>query len=90
MQWESSCDDPPDIDEVVSDDVFTTSQELLHVFFLVVGSDGEEHFDLAESLQTCPEDRPLIVQFCANDPDTFLTAVNLALEEIEVGRLIFP
>ena len=43
-----------DIDEVVSDDVFTTSQELLHVFFLVVGSDGEEHFDLAESLQTCP------------------------------------
>ena len=56
-----------------------------------------------ESLQTCPEDRPLIgtivttgvliirklssfysVQFCANDPDTFLTAVTLAMEEIEV------
>ena len=37
-----------------------------------------------ESLQTCPEDRPLIVQFCANDPDIFLTAVNLAMEEIEV------
>jgi len=36
-----------------------------------------------ESLQTCPEDRPLIVQFCANDPDTFLTAVTLAMEEIE-------
>ena len=39
-----------------------------------------------ESLQTCPEDRPLIVQFCANDPDTFLTAVTLAMEEIEVGN----
>ena len=55
-----------------------------------------------ESLQTCPEDRPLIgiivstgvviiiiwlnsVQFCANDPDTFLTAVTLAMEEIEVN-----
>jgi len=36
-----------------------------------------------EALQTCPEDRPLIVQFCANDPDIFLEAVNLALEEIE-------
>ena len=24
------------------------------------------------------------VQFCANDPDTFLTAVTLAMEEIEV------
>ena len=37
-----------------------------------------------EALQTCAEDRPLIVQFCANDPDTFLEAVNLAMEEIEV------
>merc|ERR1711972_504350 len=36
-----------------------------------------------EALQTCPQDRPLIVQFCANDPDIFLEAVKLALEEIE-------
>ena len=42
-----------------------------------------------EALQTCPQDRPLIVQFCANDPDIFLEAVKLALEEIEVGLLLF-
>jgi len=35
-----------------------------------------------DALQTCTEDRPLIVQFCANDPEVFLTAVTLALEEI--------
>uniref|UniRef100_A0A1I8I848 tRNA-dihydrouridine(16/17) synthase [NAD(P)(+)] n=1 Tax=Macrostomum lignano TaxID=282301 RepID=A0A1I8I848_9PLAT len=30
------------------------------------------------SLQTCPEDRPLIVQFCANDADTLCQAAKLA------------
>lgn len=30
------------------------------------------------ALQTCPEDRPLIVQFCANDPQTFADACALA------------
>eukprot|EP00092_Neocalanus_flemingeri_P006090 GFUD01006561.1.p1 GENE.GFUD01006561.1~~GFUD01006561.1.p1 ORF type:complete len:504 (-),score=175.95 GFUD01006561.1:41-1552(-) len=36
-----------------------------------------------ESLQTCPADRPLVLQFCANDPEIFLSAVTLALEDVE-------
>jgi len=34
----------------------------------------------ADALQSCPEDRPLIVQFCANDPLVWLQAVQLTLE----------
>jgi len=36
-----------------------------------------------ENLQTCPEDRPLIVQFCANDPDTFKKAVDYTVQLID-------
>ena len=35
------------------------------------------------ALQTCPEDRPLIVQFCANDPETFKKAVAFTVEAID-------
>ncbi|XP_042225553.1 tRNA-dihydrouridine(16/17) synthase [NAD(P)(+)]-like [Homarus americanus] len=31
-----------------------------------------------ENLASCSEDRPLIVQFCSNDPDTFVEACRLA------------
>ncbi|RUS81071.1 hypothetical protein EGW08_011157 [Elysia chlorotica] len=31
-----------------------------------------------DSLQSCEQDRPLIAQFCCNDPDTFLKAAKLA------------
>ncbi|EDV28261.1 uncharacterized protein TRIADDRAFT_21776 [Trichoplax adhaerens] len=30
-----------------------------------------------ENFKTCPEDRPLIVQFCGNDPDTLLKAAKI-------------
>ena len=36
-----------------------------------------------DSLQTCPTDRPLIVQFCANDPEIFKKAVELTIANIE-------
>ena len=39
------------------------------------------------ALQTCPEDRPLIVQFCANDPDTFKKAVELTVKSIECDAI---
>jgi len=40
-----------------------------------------------DSLQTCPEDRPLIVQFCANDPQLFLQAARLTVDMIECDAI---
>jgi tRNA-dihydrouridine synthase 1 len=40
-----------------------------------------------EALQTCPEDRPLIVQFCANNPDTFKKAVEFTLKMIDCDAI---
>jgi len=36
-----------------------------------------------DNLQTCPEDRPLIVQFCANDPEVFKKAVEHTVRMID-------
>ena len=40
-----------------------------------------------DALQTCPEDRPLIVQFCANDPETFKRAVQLTMQMIDCDAI---
>ncbi|XP_055948398.1 uncharacterized protein LOC129981548 [Argiope bruennichi] len=34
-----------------------------------------------DNFSTCCEDRPLIVQFCANDPDIFVTAAHMVASE---------
>lgn len=45
---------------------------MLHArLFLETESYREEHFS------TCPEDRPLLAQFCANDPDILLKAARI-------------
>uniref|UniRef100_A0A6E8VX65 tRNA-dihydrouridine(16/17) synthase [NAD(P)(+)]-like n=1 Tax=Anopheles coluzzii TaxID=1518534 RepID=A0A6E8VX65_ANOCL len=36
-----------------------------------------------DSLQTCPEDRPLIIQFCGNDPKIMLEAALLAQDHCD-------
>eukprot|EP00095_Tigriopus_kingsejongensis_P002930 maker-scaffold1588_size34843-snap-gene-0.15 protein:Tk02930 transcript:maker-scaffold1588_size34843-snap-gene-0.15-mRNA-1 annotation:"GF22874" len=40
-----------------------------------------------DALQTCPKDRPLIIQFCANNPDTFRKAVELTLAATHVDAV---
>ncbi|XP_075159478.1 dihydrouridine synthase 1 [Haematobia irritans] len=36
-----------------------------------------------DALQTCPEDRPLIIQFCGNDPKVLLNAAMLAQDHCD-------
>jgi tRNA-dihydrouridine synthase 1 len=36
-----------------------------------------------DALQSCPEDRPLILQFCGNDPKTMLEAALLAQDHCD-------
>lgn len=36
-----------------------------------------------DNFSTCPEDRPLIVQFCSNDPDYLLRAAKMVEDECD-------
>lgn len=38
---------------------------------------------LKRMFNTCKEDRPLIIQFCGNDPDTILTACELVQDDCD-------
>ena len=40
-----------------------------------------------ETFQTCKEDRPLIVQFCCDDPDTFYEAAKIVENECDAVDL---
>jgi len=40
-----------------------------------------------EEFSTCPEDRPLFAQFCANDPEVFLSAARLIQNDVDAVDL---
>lgn len=51
---------------------------MLHArLFLETEAYREEHFT------TCPEDRPLLAQFCANDPDVLLAAAKVVAPHVD-------
>ena len=50
-------------------------------------SEGAKYRD--EHLTTCPEDRPLFVQFCANDPDVLVKAAQHVEEAADYIDLNF-
>jgi tRNA-dihydrouridine synthase 1 len=43
----------------------------------------EDKTYLKNNFSTCPEDRPLIVQFCGNDPDTLLQAAQMVEDQCD-------
>ncbi|UYV60225.1 DUS1L [Cordylochernes scorpioides] len=47
----------------------------------------KDHKYRRDNFVTCPEDRPLIVQFCANDPDTFVNAAKLVQDHCDAVDL---
>lgn len=57
---------------------------MLHARLFSEGSKYRE-----EHLTTCPEDHPLFVQFCANDPDVLVTAAQHVEESADYIDLNF-
>ena len=50
---------------------------LVYIHYIILRLTVEDKTYLRENFSTCPEDRPLTVQFCGNDPDTLLKAAQM-------------